>query len=187
MIRMFLLVLLCTVTSQVSLADPSFDEVMAKAKAGNAIAQYNLGVMYANGEGVSRDYKQATNWYTKAAEQGYARAQFNLGLQYEEGQGVKQDYEEAVSWYTKAAERDYTDAQYNLGLMYAHGKGVKQDYRQAYAWFSIAAIDGAKDVTSNRDIAAARLTAEELNEARRLAADLVRKIEKQKAATKSPQ
>jgi len=46
---------------------------------GDAVAQYNLGVMYAHGEGVSEDDAQAVHWYRKAAEQGVARAQVNLG------------------------------------------------------------------------------------------------------------
>jgi hypothetical protein len=49
------------------------------AEQGNASAQFNLGVMYAEGQGVPQDYKQAEKWYTKAAEQGNASAQSNLG------------------------------------------------------------------------------------------------------------
>ena len=40
------------------------------ADQGNANAQYNLGVMYENGEGVAKDDKQAVYWYRKAADQG---------------------------------------------------------------------------------------------------------------------
>ena len=36
----------------------------------NAMAQYNLGVMYKNGQGVKQDYEKAVYWYKKAAEQG---------------------------------------------------------------------------------------------------------------------
>jgi len=75
------------------------------AKQGDARAQYNLGVMYDNGQGVSQDYKTAVKWYKLAAEQGYAPAQFNLGFMYDEGQGVPQDYKTAVKWYRLAAEQ----------------------------------------------------------------------------------
>ena len=40
------------------------------AEQGDASAQYNLGVMYGNGQGVPQDYKAALEWYTLAAEQG---------------------------------------------------------------------------------------------------------------------
>ena len=50
------------------------------AKQGDAVAQYNLGVMYDNGQGVLQDDKTAVKWYTLAAEQGDADAQNNLEL-----------------------------------------------------------------------------------------------------------
>ena len=48
------------------------------AEQGYASAQYNLGQMYTNGEGVPQDYTEAVKWYRLAAEQGYADAQTNL-------------------------------------------------------------------------------------------------------------
>jgi TPR repeat protein len=48
------------------------------AEQGDASAQYNLGIMHDNGQGVSQDRGQAAPWYRKAAEQGHAAAQFNL-------------------------------------------------------------------------------------------------------------
>ena len=50
------------------------------AEQGHANAQFNLGVMYDKGEGVTRDAKQAVYWVQKAAEQGFAEAQTNLGV-----------------------------------------------------------------------------------------------------------
>ncbi len=58
-------------------------EFRALASEGDAVAtvaQANLGMMYENGHGVTQDYKEAVNWYRKAAEQGYATAQRNLGV-----------------------------------------------------------------------------------------------------------
>ena len=57
------------------------------AQQGNDSAQFNLGRMYANGQGVTQDYAEAVSWYRKAAEQGNAFAQFDLGLLYEKGRG----------------------------------------------------------------------------------------------------
>ena len=69
------------------------------AEQGNAGAQFNLGLMYANGQGVPKDDQQAVVWYLKAAEQGVAVAQFNLGLRYANGQGVPKDDQQAVAWF----------------------------------------------------------------------------------------
>jgi TPR repeat protein len=63
----------------------TFKEWQPLAKQGNADAQNNLGAMYANGKGTSKDAKQAVYWYKKAAEQGYAGAQYNLGVMYANG------------------------------------------------------------------------------------------------------
>jgi len=43
-------------------------------------AQFNLGVCYADGDGVAKDAEQAVSWYRRAAEAGHAGAQFNLGV-----------------------------------------------------------------------------------------------------------
>ena len=58
------------------------------ADQGNASAQYNLGFMYDNGQGVPQDYAAAVGWYRKAADQGDASAQYNLGFMYGNGLGV---------------------------------------------------------------------------------------------------
>ena len=74
------------------------------AEQGDASAQYNLGLMYQNGQGVPQDYKTAVKWYTLAAEQGIAFAQYNLGYMYDEGTGVPEDDKTAVKWYRLAAK-----------------------------------------------------------------------------------
>ncbi len=108
----------------------------------HAGAQFSLGKMHANGEGVRQDYDEAANWYRKAAEQGYAAAQNSLGSMYEEGKGVQQSYAKGLSWYRKAAEVGNVDAQHNLGLAYYKGKGVQRNYGEAAGWYRKAAEQG---------------------------------------------
>ncbi|MDE4699642.1 SEL1-like repeat protein, partial [Klebsiella pneumoniae] len=50
-------------------------ETCKSAEAGDAKAQYNLGVAYATGQGVRQDNRTAVEWYRKAADQGDATAQ----------------------------------------------------------------------------------------------------------------
>jgi len=45
------------------------------ADQGYAVAQNNLGWLYQNGWGVSKDYAQAMMWYRKAALQGNGKAE----------------------------------------------------------------------------------------------------------------
>jgi TPR repeat protein len=131
------------------------------AKNGNATAQYNLGVMYSEGQGVPQDDQQALFWYRKPAEQGDADAQLSLGLMYAKGQGTPQDFEQAVVWYRKAAEQGNATAQFNLGLKYANGQGVPRDDQKAYFWWLLASASGDLDSISNRDMVEARLTPEQ--------------------------
>ena len=48
------------------------------AEQGHAEAQYLLGVMYNNGNGVIKDFQEARKWYQKAAEQGHEGAEMAL-------------------------------------------------------------------------------------------------------------
>ena len=49
--------------------------VRKAAEQGNAIGQFNLGLMYYDGKTVPQNYPEATKWFSKAAEQGDAEAQ----------------------------------------------------------------------------------------------------------------
>ena len=81
------------------------EKFLFSAEQGDALAQYNLGLMYYNGQGVPQNYKEAVKWYRLSTEQEFASAQTNLGVMYDNGQGVPQDYKEAVRWYLKSAEK----------------------------------------------------------------------------------
>ena len=73
------------------------------AELGNAVAQYNLGLMYLNGNGVLQNYKNALKWFRLSAEQGYAASQNNLAVMYVKGEGVIQDNIYAHMWWNISA------------------------------------------------------------------------------------
>ena len=58
------------------------------AEAGLAWAQYNLGHLLLDGNGVPRDRNAAFDWYMRAAAQGHERAMNLVARCYEEGWGV---------------------------------------------------------------------------------------------------
>jgi TPR repeat protein len=66
--------------------------------------------MYAGGQGVAQDYREAVKWYRSAAEQGIASAQIVLGGMYADGRGVAQDYLRAHMWFNLAALKLSGDA-----------------------------------------------------------------------------
>ena len=133
---------LAAVMLAVSAVAADFNQMQLLANQGIAEAQFNLGLIYDNGEGVRQDYSKAAQWYEKAANQGIAEAQFNLGLKYNDGEGVRQDYTKARQWYEKAANQGFAEAQFNLGLMYYNGKGVRQNTATAKEWFGKACDNG---------------------------------------------
>jgi hypothetical protein len=88
---------------------------------------------------------------------------------------MEPDATEAARWYRRAAEGDDLRAQYQLGDLYFTGIGVERDYASAYVWFTVAAgqtplVDNRKGLIELRNIAAARMTPDELSEAARRAA-----------------
>ena len=95
--------------AQAVLADDvsDFKKTLQVAEQGNAQAQFNLGWMYANGQGVRQDDAQAVQWFGKAAEQGIAQAQYNLGVMYANGLGVRQNYKIAKEWFGKACDNGF--------------------------------------------------------------------------------
>ena len=73
------------------------------AEDGDALAQFNLGLLHETGRGVAEDPAQAAGWYERAARQGMVRAQYNLALLHQVGRGVPQDVAQALFWLEVAA------------------------------------------------------------------------------------
>jgi hypothetical protein len=144
-------------------------ELRPLAEQGLASAQFNLGLLYANSQGVPKDDAQARQWYEKAAAQGHADAQVNLGILFVYGRGVPQDYKMAVYWLRLSANQGNDLAQRKLGLMHERGDGVPQDYVQAYMWYYLGGANGATPGAMLRDALAKRMTPDQIAEAQKLA------------------
>ena len=127
--------------------------------------------MYKNGLGVPRDYFEAVRLYRLAADQGIARSQYMLGVMYKNGLGVPQDYFEAVRLYRLAADQGDEGAQANLGYMYLNGYGVLQDTVMAHMWSNIGAANGSELGATNRNIIAASMTQQAIEQAQQMARD----------------
>ena len=139
------------------------------AKQGQADAQYHIGLLHTNGQGVPKDDAEARHWYEKAAIQGHPNAQLNLGSLYDYGRGGPQDFKMAARWYLRAANQGNNLAQQKLGLLYERGDGVLKDYVQAYMWYKLGAANGGTIAVMRRDELAVRMTSDQLVEAKKLA------------------
>lgn len=108
----------------------------------NPHAQYLLGEMYRDGQGVPRNFNTAASWYRRAAKQGNESAQLALGQMYERGEGVQQSYAKAAYWYQWAAEHEVAEAQFRLAQYYISGLGVEKDEKKSAIWYQLAARQG---------------------------------------------
>lgn len=151
-------------------AEPASDlaQLVRSAQSGDAIAQFKLGLKYAQADGVARNEVEATKWLMKSAEQGYSDAEFIVGVMYANGDGVKRSDIEAGKWFLKAAKKGDPFAQYNLGLMNAQGIGTSINKPQAYRWFSLAAAQGNKPAQDEKSTLEKTMSAAELTEAKKL-------------------
>jgi TPR repeat protein len=147
------------------------------ADQGNAQAQYRLGEMYDNGEGVAADDAEAVKWYRRAAEQGHPGAQWQLGYKYEYGSGVAVDNVESIKWFRKAAEQGHGIAQFELAMRYHTGKGTAKDSVEAYNWVLLAETNGIA-VDAYKDLLEKEMTPEQIAEAQKQADAFVAETEK---------
>jgi TPR repeat protein len=159
--------------------DSPLEDLRTCAEQGNAVAQFSLGVLYAdNRMGVPGDAWEAVRWYRLAAEQGLATAMTHLGLMYKDGEGVPEDDAEAMRWYRLGAEHGDGLALTALGYMYSEGDGVPVDDVLAYMWYNLAAAHQGFAETLARSLGAGRkdmidprMTREQIDEAQRMSTE----------------
>ena len=131
--------------------------LLALAQRGDARAQFELGLRYAEGRGgAPRDSKVAAEWFSRSADQGFALAQYRLGSLYEKGVGVERSYDRARSLYEKAANAGNARAMHNLGVLFVENGDGWPDYASAAGWFRKAAEYGVRDSQFNLAVLYAR-------------------------------
>jgi TPR repeat protein len=101
------------------------------------MAQFNLGQMFANAQGVEHNDSTARMWIERAANGGDAGAQFNLGERCDHGSHQTDD--------AKASESRI----------------------ECFKWFALAADQGYRNAADRGDTATLRMTDQEVHEARR--------------------
>jgi TPR repeat protein len=137
-----------------------------------AKSQYDLCVMYHNGDGVEQNYEKAIK---KAEDDNFCRicfenytkypqrvgpvsveTQYDFGVRCYNGKvveqnyketfnwfkEVEQNYKEAFNWFKRAAQQGSVPAKHYLGMMYYNGEEVKQSYKKAFNWYKKSAEQG---------------------------------------------
>jgi TPR repeat protein len=126
----------------------SYDDVLARANDGDHYAEFELGAMYHDGDGVDQDYAQSLSWFKKAAQGGNRQAAFNLGLMYKNGEGTKEDMTAARGWFIRASDAGDVRAALQLGTM----AYVEKDYAKARDYFLKAAKGGLAEGEMNAGV-----------------------------------
>ncbi len=141
-----------------------------RAAAGDAEAQYRMGMMARFGWGMDKDPAAAVRWLRQAADQNHPQAQAELGAMYRLGRGVPEDPQEAARLLTAAATAGVGIAQLSIGRMYRDGVGVNRDLIEAYAWFSAAGENSVMDGFAYRSEIVKEMNPEQVAEGKRRAA-----------------
>ncbi len=145
-------------------ASPARLALTKKAAAGDAAAQFALGLALLQGDFGAPDPADGLSWVQAAANQGHPPAMARLGRLYRDGIGVPADPYQAVEWFRVAGEAGFLPARVDLALMIAAGRGSHQDLVEAWALLE----------SSSASLALA--PPGEYDEARQVLADLGRRL-----------
>ena len=119
-------------------ADDAVKEARVGTELGSSMAMVLLGVMFADGNGVARDYGAALKLFRDAAKKDHPLASFNLGVMLANGWGSAPDDADAIAQFHRAAGGYDPLAMQILGEAYAKGRGVTADPAAVERWWKKA-------------------------------------------------
>ena len=125
------------------------------ADKGHALARFNLGLSYRDGDGVEIDFNRCVELFKQSAKQGYVLSQANLGHMYDFGSQdgppmtIPVDPQLGFRWYFAAAKQEHVNAMVKTGFAYSQGRGVEQNDESAFDWFMKAAEKGDHQAQHN--------------------------------------
>src|SRR5712672_1358138 len=139
--------------------DTSLTSLQYAAEGGHPVAQWKLGRMYADGDGVAQDDLRAFEYFSRIANQHaednpsapqatiVANAFVALGRYYLSGipnSKIKSDPDRAREMFSYAASYfGNADAQYDLARLYLRNAGAsRDDFRYGTRWLGLAAQKG---------------------------------------------
>jgi GAF domain-containing protein len=122
-------------------------DLAKRANQGDARAEYALGMRYANGTEVKQDYRQAKQWFLRAADQGHVSAQEKVAASFFQGRGGPQDYGRAYYWGLLAqAGGDETSRQIVMSCAdHLSPAQISAEHKQADQWLHSHHIGHSSD------------------------------------------
>lgn len=113
-----------------------------EAKTNNDQAMANLGLMYLKGEGVSKDYVSAKEWFERASEFENDSANYNLALMYQSSIGVSEDTPKAIEYFRRAVKQNHQGANFRLGLLLLKDRSNEELVKEGFECMLKAALSG---------------------------------------------
>ena len=120
------------------------------AKLGHAVAAYDLGLLYMQGEQFVQDFKRAGELFAIAAEAGNPEAQYALATMYKEGRGVTKDMSKAMRLMQQASIAGNLDAMVEFAIAQFNGDGTPKDETAAAAKLFLKAAHLGSPIAQNR-------------------------------------
>ena len=120
----------------------TFQMFVNEAENGNPSAQFSVGQLYANGEGVEANLDKALEWYEKSCEQEYAPAYFPCAMIHFSGQAAGSSKERGIHWLEKASDAGIYEAQTTLAVAYIEGEGVDKSVEKGIELLEAASSKG---------------------------------------------
>jgi len=127
-----------------TITSPTLDKLIKEAEIGIPESQFQLGILYRNGNGVPRELNTAFRWIKKAAEQDLTDAQAVIARMFEQGHGTEKNLKESVKWWEIAADKGNPFAQGALGFNYLSGHVLSKDIIKAERWLLLASKNNDK-------------------------------------------
>lgn len=122
------------------------DLLRRAAGLGDADAQYALGLMYREGQGVAVDAAQGAQWLASAAGLRHVPAMVEFAIALFNGNGIEKDEAAAFKLFLKAANANNLVAQNRVARLLAAGRGtISKDMVQAMKWHLLARAGGIQD------------------------------------------
>jgi TPR repeat protein len=112
------------------------------ALAGYAVAQYRVGELYEEGDGLNQDRASALIWYRLAADQGMDQAVIKMAFEFLSGGSDKKNIPLALHYATLGEQAGGHDSRCLLALFYLNGIGVPEDDARAFHLVFLAAEQG---------------------------------------------
>lgn len=149
--------------------DSAFQHFLSAAEHGSPEGMYATAMMYATGQGVSKDMDKANTWWTKSAYLGFKKSYRHLGeihlkegnkdsaifyleqiLEYDKSvYGIlgkiyydEDEVEPSFVLFSEGAQSGDPVSMYYLGEMYYDGNGVEYNKKEAVGWLRKSAKAG---------------------------------------------